>query len=152
MKTRDDLEELTKAELAEYAEVQGVKVLVLDTKGTMIDKILGEYTEPAEKKVAKPAEKGALPPERGLYDLQGNKINEPMYNLTIYSSESDSSDVSLVVNGHNLLIQRNVEVQVMKPFVDMLKDAVIYTNVQDPDTGIISARQIQKYPHQASPV
>jgi hypothetical protein len=147
---REQLEEMTKAELQEHAEVQGIKVLVLDTKGTMIDKILGEYKEP-EKTVAK-KDSGALPPEKGFYDLQGNKIIPKMWNLTIMSTENDSSDVDIVVNGYNIRVQRNVEVQVAEQFIEALKNSTIQTNVQDPDTGKMIPRSIMIYPHQASPV
>ena len=147
---REELEELTKAELQEHAEVQGIKVLVLDSKGTMIDKILGEYKQ--EEKPKAKSGNAPMPPERGLYDLQGNKINAPMWNLTIMSTENDSSDVDIIVNGHNIRVQRNVEVQVAQPFIEALRNSTINTNVQDPDTGKMMPRQIMIYPHQASPV
>jgi len=156
MKTREELEEMTNADLREYAEGEGVAVLALDNKGNLVDKILGEYKAPSEKFAkAKPdasAQRISELTQRGLYDLQGNRIDAPLYNLTIHSTDGDNSDVDIVVNGYNIRVQRGVEVQVMEPFVQALRNAVITTNVQDPDTHVISARQIQKYPHQASPV
>lgn len=147
---REQLEEMTKVELQEHAEVQGIKVLVLDTKGTMIDKILGEYKEPEKTAVKK--DNSNMPPVNGFYDLQGNKLTPKMWNLTIMSTESDSSDVDIVVNGYNIRVQRNVEVQVSEPFIEALRNSTINTNVQDPDTGRMVPRQIMVYPHQASPV
>lgn len=149
MKTRDDLEEMTKAELKEYAEVQGVTVLVLDSKGTMIDKILGEYQQ-EEKPKAKDTAKE--PPIGALYDLQGNKVNAPLWNLQIFSTSSDDSDVSLIVNGHNILVKRNVTVQVPYPYIEALRNSTIDTVVYDEDTNKSSSRRIQNYPHEASPV
>jgi len=152
MKTRDDLMDMTNADLREYAEAQGVKVLALDTKGTMVEKILGEYTEPqGAAKVSKGEDKGQLPPERGFYDLQGNKIDAPMWNLKIFSTQGDDSPVDIIVNCHRITVQRNVEVQVMKPYIDALRNSVIDTNMED-DNGVMVPRQIQTYPHQASPV
>lgn len=151
MKNRDELEEMTKVELQEYAEVQGIKVLVLDSKGTMIDKLLGEYIK-QEQPASKLAANAPLPPERGFYDLQGNKVNAPMWNLMIMSTEQDSTDVDIIVNGNNMRIQRNVEVQVPFPYIEALRNSTINTTVQDPDTGKTSPRQVMVYPHQASPV
>jgi hypothetical protein len=148
MKTRDDLEEMTKAELQEYAEGQGIKVLVLDTKGAMVDKILGEYKEPEKAKVVDRAKE---PPLYGLYTMQGEKVNAPLWNLMIMSSENDHSDVDIIVNGHNIRVQRNVEVQVPFPYVEALRNSTINTTVYDSDTGKTTPRQISIYPHQASP-
>ena len=97
---REELEELTKDQLREHAEVAGVTVLALDSKGTLIDKILGEYVAP-EKKSAKASEDTKREiPLGALYDLQGNKINAPLYEVEIYNTESDKSDVDIIVNAH----------------------------------------------------
>lgn len=143
---REELEELTKDQLRDHAEVSGVTVLALDSKGTMIDKILGEYTAPA-KKVAADASKDI--PLGALYDLQGNKITAPLYKVKIYSSENDKSDVDLIVNGHNLRVQRGVEVVMMEPYVEVLRNAVIQTVAKDPDTGIETPIEMPCYPHTA---
>ena len=89
---REQLEELSKKELIEHAEVQGVKITAqIDTKGTIIDKILGDYRP--STKVAEPQE----PKLGSLHDLQGNKIKTAMYKLTIFSTENDKNDVDLIL-------------------------------------------------------
>lgn len=142
---REELEELTKDALRDHAEAMGVKVLVLDSKGTMIDKILGEYKAP-EKIVPKDE---AMSPLGALYDLQGHKIDGKRYKLTIFSTESDKSDVDIIVNGHNIRVQRNKEVVVQEAYVNALRDAVIETVIQDPDTGIRTPQKIMVFPHTA---
>jgi len=42
----EELEAMTKNELREHADVQGVTLGALDSKGTIVDKILGEYVPP----------------------------------------------------------------------------------------------------------
>ena len=143
---REQLEELSKKELIEHAEVQGVKINApIDTKGTIIDKILGDYRPSTTQAEA------AMPKEGGLYDLQGNKIKTKMYKLTIFSTENDKNDVDLIVNGHNLRVKRNVEVEVSEPYIELLRNSVITTSVQDPDTGRMYPTSIMTYPHQAMP-
>ena len=150
---REELEEMTKAELIEHAEVQGVKVSPLDNKGTMVDKILGEYAEPVEAK-KKPLVKGdGLPPAKTtkIHDLQGNPVDAPLWNLTIFSRENDTSDVDLIVNGYNIRVKRNVEVQVPFPYIEALRNSTIITSYYDPETNRTTPQQVMVYPHQASP-
>ena len=146
---REELEELTKDQLRDHAEVAGVTVLALDSKGTMIDKILGDYIAP-EKKSTKASEDAKREiPLGALYDLQGNKINAPLYEVEIYNTESDKSDVDIIVNGHNLRVQRGKTVVMMEPYVQVLRDAVIETVTKDPDTGVEEAVKHMCYPHTA---
>ena len=143
---REELEELTKDALREHAEVAGVTLLALDSKGTIIDKILGEYTAPA-KKADKDSQKEI--PLGALYDLQGNKINAPLYEVEIYNTDSDKSDVDIIVNGHNIRVKRGYKVIMMEPYVQVLRDAVIDTVTKDPDTGIEQSVKHLCYPHTA---
>lgn len=145
---REELEELTKVQLIEHAEVAGVKILQPDSKGTIIDKILGEYKAP-EKVSDKPKANQELPPLGALYDLQGNRVDGRKFKLLIYSTESDKSDVDLIFNGHNIRIQRNKEVIVDEAFIGILNDAVIETIQQDPDTGKQTAQTVMVYPYKA---
>jgi hypothetical protein len=62
---REDLEAMTKDELREHAEGQGVELAALDTKGTMVDKILGEYVAPAT------SPRPRLAPRKGSRRLAG---------------------------------------------------------------------------------
>jgi len=150
---REELEAMTKNELREHAEVVGITLGALDTKGTIVDKILGEYVPPkeSEKKVAKvPEEK--LSPLGRLCTIQGQPVNGKKYRLTIFATESDKSDVDIIVNGHNIRVQRNKEVVVDEAYVEVLKNAVIDTVVQDPDSGVRSPQRMMVYPHTAIPV
>ena len=145
---RQELEELTKAELQEHAEVSGVKLGALDNKGTMIDKILGDHVEP---KTAKKKEE-KLSPLGALHTLQGERVNGRKYKVKIFATEAEKSDVDLICNGHNLRIQRGQEVVIDEAYVNILRDAIIQTIVQDPDTGVRSVQERMVFPHQAIPV
>lgn len=151
---REDLEAMTKDELREHATVQGVTLGALDTKGTMVDKILGEYIAPAketDRKVSRlPEEK--LSPLGKLYTIDGKPVSGKKYRLQIFATAEDKSDVDIIVNGHNIRVKRGVEVVVDEAYVEVLKNAVIDTVVQDPDTGVRSPQRMQVYPHTAVPV
>jgi hypothetical protein len=149
---RVELEALSKNELREHAEVAGVTLGALDTKGTMVDKILGEYVEPQEKKKGSVHPEEKLSPLGKLHTIDGKPVNGKKFRLTIYATESDKSDVDLIVNGHNIRIQRNKEVVVDEAYVDVLRNAVIDTVMQDPDSGVRSPQRVMVYPHTAVPV
>lgn len=153
---RDDLEAMTKVELVEHAEVSGVKLGSLDSKGTMVDKILGEYNPPAkpkeEERKVKMQKDAPDIPMGALYDLKGNRVSGRKYKLKIHATEQDSSDVPLIVNGHNIIVKRGFEVIVDEAYVNILRDAVVETMVQDPDTGVRTAVSRQVYPYQAIPI
>jgi hypothetical protein len=152
--TREELEVMTKNELREHAEVAGIFLGALDTKGTMVDKILGEYVEPKDpkeiKKAPPPQEK--LSPLGKLHTIDGKPVNGRKFRLTIFATESDKSDVDLIVNGHNIRIQRNKEVVVDEAYVEVLRNAVIDTVMQDPDSGVRSPQRVMVYPHTAVPI
>lgn len=151
---REDLEAMTKDELREHAEVKGITLGSLDTKGTMVDKILGEYVAPAkeaDKKVSRaPEEK--LSPLGKLHTIDGKPVNGRKFRLTIFATESDKSDVDIIVNGHNIRVRRNMEVVVDEAYIEALRNAVIDTVMQDPDSGVRSAQRMMVYPHTAVPV
>lgn len=155
---RYELEAMKKDELIEHAEVAGIKLAADDTKGTMIDRILGEKSpadETVEAAAAAPVKKDApLPPVRGgLFTLSGEKVNGKRYKLTILSTPGgDTSDVPIVVNGHNIIVKRGREVEVEEAYVNVLRDAVIDTVIQDPDTGEMIPQRVMNYPHIAVPV
>lgn len=145
--TREDLEALTKDELREHAKVQGVELGSLDTKGTMVDKLLGEHVQVAQPKKAHVEEK--LPALGKLRNLDGTLVVAPKYRVTIYDTESDHSDVDIICNGHNIRVQRGKEVILLEPYVEILRNAVVESIAQDPDTGVRSATKRMIYPHQA---
>lgn len=146
--TREDLEAMTKVELAEHAKVQGVELGSLDTKGTMIDKILGEHVAVASPKKA-PRVEEKLPALGKLRNLDGTLVVAPKYRVTIFDTENDHSDVDIICNGHNVRVQRGKEVILLEPYVEILRNAVIDTIVQDPDTGARTVGRRMVYPHQA---
>jgi hypothetical protein len=151
---KEELEAMTKDELREHAEVAGVKLGALDTKGTMVEKILGEYVAPAKES----DKKKSLPPEEKLSPLgrlctiDGKPVSGRKMKLKIYATEQDKSDVDIIVNGHNIRVQRNQDVIVDEAYVEALQHAVIQTMQQDPDTGEMSPQEIMVYPHTAVPV
>lgn len=144
--TREEYEEMTKDDLRSIADEQGVKLLALDSKGTIIDKILGVVKQEEKKIEVKE------PPLGALYTLQGEKFVGKKYKLTIFATENDKSDVDLIVNGHNLRIRRGEEVIVSEPYVDLLRNAVIDTTIEDQDTGKRHPQKIMTYPHTAVPI
>src|ERR1041384_2769574 len=118
---REDLEELTKEELKEKADVMGIKLQAIDSKVTIIDKIMGGGKTPKQKSTP-------MPPLHGLYDLQTNKkIDGKLYKLTIFGTETDKSPVDIVVNYHNIRVQRDQEVIVSEPYIEALRNSVIHT-------------------------
>jgi hypothetical protein len=149
---REDLEVMTKDELREHAEVAGVELAALDTKGTMVDKILGEYVAPAGKPKTAPRVDERLSPLGKLHTVDGKPVNGKKYRLTIFATEQDKSDVDIIVNGHNIRVRRGVEVVVDEAYIEVLRNAEINTVMQDPDTGVRSPQRMQVYPHTAVPV
>lgn len=141
---REDLEMMTKDELVEHAKVQGITVLVLDKKGTMIDKILGEHVAASGKHVEE-----QLPAQGKLRTLDGKLVDAPLYDVEIFTTETDKSDVDLVCNGHNIRIKRGAKVRIQEPYVEILRNAVVETIEQDPDTGVRSSARRMVYPHSA---
>lgn len=148
---KEELEAMTKEELREHAEVAGVKLGSLDTKGTMVEKILGDYVPPKETKKALPPDE-KLSPLGKLCTIQGVPVNGKKFRLTIFATEQDKSDVPIIVNGHNIIVKRGHEVVVDEAYVTALQNAEIETVIQDPDTGVRSPVRMMVYPHKAIPV
>jgi hypothetical protein len=71
-------------------------------------------------------------------------------NIVIASTERDSSDVFIAVNGHNFLIQRDQEVTVPKYIYDLLKYAkeTVYKQSKDRATGEVTTKviEVSSYP------
>lgn len=147
---REDLEAMTKPELVEHAKVQGIELDAAEKKGTMVDKILGEHKAGPEK--AAPRAEDRLPALGKLHTLDGSPVTAKKYRVTIFSTESDKSDVDIICNGHNIRVKRGVEVIMLEPYVEILRNAVVDTVEQDPDTGVRMAQRRMVYPHQAIPV
>jgi hypothetical protein len=149
--THEDLADKSKDDLRDIAETLGITGISQDNKPTMIAKILGLYEdEPvSDKPKIKDSRKDI--PLGALYTLDGKRLdrsNTPVYKLIIHSTESDSTDVDVIVNGHNLRIQRNKEVEVLEPFVQALRNAIIQTVVEDPEGNRIPST-VMKFPHTA---
>ena len=144
--TREELEELSKNELVEHAKGMGVSVEALDKKGTMIDKILGEHKADAKSVVAK--KDAPLPPTGGLYTLQGEKVHGKRYKVKIFATESDKGDVPIIVNGQNIIVKRGFDVEMDEAYVEVLRNAVIYSTAQDED-GKRFPTMVQKFPFEA---
>lgn len=147
---REELEEMTKPDLMEHAKVQGIELDAAEKKGTMIDKILGEFVQAKAMPARRVEEK--LPAIGRLHTLDGKPVDAKKYRVTIFATETDKSDVDLIVNGHNVRIRRGAEVILMEPYVEVLRNAVVETMSQDPDTGVRSAQKMMVYPHSAIPV
>lgn len=155
---RYELEAMNKEQLRAHAETAGVQLSEADTKGTMIDKITGEYKAPAPAAGSEDVPQVKMQPDRkepplgALYDLNGKRIDSPMWEVEIFATDQDKSPVPIVVNGHNVIVQRGKKVILAEPYVEVLRNAVINTVVQDPDTGRVVPQRIQCYPFQAVPV
>lgn len=151
---RDELSDMTNADIRAHAEVQGIKLGALDNKGTMIDKILGDFKPPTKKTDEK------LSPLGAPYTIDidekgrniGTRVNGKKFKVLIFDSPDDHNDVDLIFNGHNIRIQRGQEVIIDECYVDILRNAIINTVVQDQDTGTRSPRMQMVYPFQATPV
>jgi aromatic ring-opening dioxygenase LigB subunit len=70
--------------------------------------------------------------------------------IMIASTERDSSDVFVAVNGHNFMIQRDQEVTVPKYIYDLLKSAkeTVYKQSKDRATGEVTTKviEVSSYP------
>jgi mRNA deadenylase 3'-5' endonuclease subunit Ccr4 len=70
--------------------------------------------------------------------------------IIIASTERDSSDVFIAVNGHNFLIQRDQEVTVPKYIYDLIKSAkeTVYKQSKDRATGEVTTKviEVSSYP------
>lgn len=147
MKTQFELEEMTKAQIVSYGLEQDppVEVDPLIKKGDMIELLL------KGKDVKEEPEK-PLPRQDTLRELDtGKKVKDEMFKVTIHATESRTSDVDVTINGHRYHIKRDVEVTVPAAVVEVLKNAVVETYKQDPETGHKTKFKVTHYPFSAVP-
>lgn len=139
------MNEKTRGELFAECRDMGITATVSDTKEDLIAKLEGRY----RKKQAD----APMIPEGQLLTLQGEKVDGKKYRVTIFSTETDKSDVSMSVNGYGIRMKRDQEYILDECFVtEALGHSVIQTTEQDPDT--MTSRPVKRmtYPHQAIPV
>lgn len=153
MKTQFELEEMTKAQIVSYGLENGKEIDPLMKKGDMIELALegAEIVENAPVKVIEDPEK-PLPRQDTLRELDtGKKVKDEMFKVTIHATESRTSDVDVTINGHRYHIKRDVEVTVPAAVVEVLKNAVVETYKQDPETGHKTKFKVTHYPFSAVP-
>ena len=139
---RSELMEETAKTLREQAEAAGHEVPANMNKGDIISLILGEVIKQVNK---------ALPPEKGgLYDMAGKSIKGRKFKVTVFSTESEKGDVKLAVNGHQIVIKRDVEVEVDEAWVEVLKNATAVNKQTDAD-GKVTTTATMNYPFSAVP-
>jgi hypothetical protein len=98
------------------------------------------------------ADNGAgLPKEGALRALDGSLAGSQKMRVTIMATESEKEDVKLGVNGHLVIIKRGMPVVIDAAYVEVLKNSVVDTVAQDPDTGAKVAVKMQRYPFTAEP-
>lgn len=150
---RHELQAMNKEELLAHARVMGLEFDAEDTKARMIDAILAgdpERLHEAEVRVKGAQARAKEPPQGALYTLDGHKVSGRKFEVEIYATQNgDNSPVDLILNGHNIRIQRGKKVIIDEAYVEVLKNAVIDSVVQDPDTGVRTPQKIQVYPHSA---
>ncbi|MGI0034319.1 MAG: hypothetical protein ACRD98_00425 [Nitrososphaera sp.] len=166
MMTREELETKKRGELFVLCKDVGVTGQTSDRNEDLIQRILGaqgmegqllnearstEPQEPQETPRKKQADKSMIP-EGQLLTLDGKKIKGRQFRVTIFSTETDKSDVLMAVNGYGISVQRNKEVVLDECFVEVLKNSVITTTEQHPDTGVTVPVTRLTYPHQAVPL
>lgn len=93
-----------------------------------------------------------LAPEGQLRTLDGKPINGKKYRVTVFATESDKTDVVMAVNGFAIAVQRNKEVILDECFVEVLRNSMIQTTEQDPDSGLSTPITRMTFPHQAIPI
>lgn len=138
-------EEKTRGELFAMCRDQGIKTSVSDTSADLTAKLDGD--PPPKKQPDKP-----MIPEGKLLTLDGKKINGRKFRVTVFATEHDKADVALAINGYAIKIQRNKEVILDECWVEDLRNSMISTVEQDPETGAMMPITRLTYPHQAIPV
>lgn len=107
----------------------------------------------AERGPGKAPKEARMPQIGQLRTLQNDKIDGQKYRVRIFGSENAKDQhVDLAVNGHNVRIKRGEWVQLDECFVEVLRNAVIETYEQNPDTGVKSPVTRLVYPYEAVPV
>lgn len=106
-----------------------------------------ENTQTRTKQPDKP-----MIPEGRLLTLDGKPISGRKFKVTLFATETEKSDVLMAVNGYGIQIQRNQEITLDECFVEVLRNSVISTVEQDPDSGAMRPVVRLTYPHQAIPI
>lgn len=88
-----------------------------------------------------------LPREGQLRTLDGSYVDTKRVRVTIMATENDKEDVKLGLNGHMLQIKRGVPVDIPHHYVEVLRNSTVDTFTKDPETGVVSRVQIQRYPY-----
>ena len=132
-----------RSELFALCRDAGVKTTVSDTSEDLIAKLSGE-PPPPRKQPDKP-----MIPEGKLMTLEGHKINGKKFRVTVFATEQDKADVAMAINGYAIKIQRNKEVILDECWVENLRNSMITTVEQDPETGAMMPITRLTYPHQA---
>lgn len=143
--TREELEAKTRPELFEICRDDGIKASNADTKEDLVAKLAAD--DLPKKQPDKP-----MIPEGKLLTLDGKKINGRKYRVTIFATEQDKADVAMSINGYAIKIQRNKETILDECWLENLRNSMISTVEQDPETGAMVPVTRLTYPHQAIPV
>lgn len=147
MKSREELEEMSKANLVNYGQSLDPPVEVSGNKPEMVDQLLEAMEK--ESSVSNDTGKG-LPKLGKLRDLTGKEIECDMVRLRISSTESNKGPVDVQINGYNWRIKRDEWVVVPAPVVEVLKNSTINTVEQD-DDGKNRRVRVTNHPFQSEP-
>lgn len=88
-----------------------------------------------------------LPREGQLRTLDGSLVDFKRVRVTIMATENEKEDVKLGLNGHMLQIKRGVPVEIPHYYLEVLRNSTVDTFTKDPETGVMSRVQIQRYPY-----
>jgi len=93
-----------------------------------------------------------LPQVGSLRTLANEPVSGRKFKVVIYGDQNDKGPVDISVNGYNIRVKRDEEVIIDEVYVEVLKNAVIETQVwnQDTNTSTLSRRMV--YPFQATEV
>lgn len=139
---RETLMEKTAKDLRKQAEDAGHTVSANANESDIISLILGEVIKQENK---------PLPPEKGgLYSMDGKLIKGRQMKVTVMSTETAKHDVKLAINGHQIVIKRDVEVILDEAWVEVLKNARSVNKFTDAD-GKVTTTATANYPFSAVP-
>jgi hypothetical protein len=88
-----------------------------------------------------------MPREGQLRTLDGALVDYKRVRVTIMATEHEKDDVKLGLNGHMLQIKRGVPVDIPHHYLEVLRNSTVDTFTKDPETGVVSRVQIQRYPY-----
>ncbi|MBI9113137.1 hypothetical protein [Maridesulfovibrio ferrireducens] len=138
-KTKAELEAEAEAKVKEELELKAKEELKAEAKAEAKAEFEAEAKIKAEAEAKAKEEEPEPEPEV-----------EKLHKIIIPSSaEFDGKkDVFLNANGRRFQIQRDVEVEVPKIVINVLKDAVKTEQVTDEAGRIVGTRNVQRYPFQ----